>query len=101
LFGTLQPPTCSKSHDHLSLGQKCKKGVGHAKKVLNLGGTAKNKLALEDNLTGWEEEEEEEIEEEKMEKGTHTSSKGQLDSSNNNTVVPDSTNSNMVVIEMN
>jgi hypothetical protein len=50
-----------------------------------LGGTAKNKLALEDNLkfSRWEEEEEEEIEEE-MEKGTHTSSKGQLNRSQPN-----------------
>jgi hypothetical protein len=30
--------------------KKGKKGVGHSKKVLNLGGTAKDKLTLEDNL---------------------------------------------------
>jgi hypothetical protein len=62
----------------MSLVQKCKKGVGHAKKVLNLGGTAKDKLTLEDNLIflGWEEEE--------MEKGTHTSSKGQSNRSQPN-----------------
>jgi len=34
----------------LSLVQKHKKGVGHAKKLLSLRGIAKNKLAFEDNL---------------------------------------------------
>jgi hypothetical protein len=42
----------------LSHVQKSKKGVGHAKKVLNLGGIAKDKLTFENNLifSGWEEE---------------------------------------------
>jgi hypothetical protein len=52
----------------LPLIQKHKKGVGHEKKVLNLGDITIDKLALEDNLrfSEWEEEEE-------MEEVTHTS----------------------------
>jgi hypothetical protein len=59
LLNTLQPPTCPKSHDHLSFVQKRKKGVGHVKNVLNLGGVSKDRLAFEDNLkfSRWEEEE--------------------------------------------
>lgn len=71
------------SHDHLPFVQKRKKGVSHLKKVLNLGDTTKNKLALEDNLRFFEWEEEE-TKEEEMEEGTHTSSKGQLDRSQPN-----------------
>jgi len=53
-----------------------------------VSGIAKYKLTFEDNLKflGWEEEEEEKVKEtkEEMEKGTHTSSKGQLNRSQPN-----------------
>jgi hypothetical protein len=52
----------------------------------------KNKLAFEDNLrfSRWEEEEEEEEIEEEMEKGIHTSSKGQSDRSQPNDQIVES-----------